>query len=430
MTVDIYFHPKKYKDGQQPVMLRFSALKKSFYKVLFRAYPEDWDAERKLIKKTHSASKYLNSLIMQELSAATLRLAEQRARGSVLPNDVLGKETPQGEGSNIHDQTIDFLANQYLEDLEPSVRYQTYKARKSSLLSAIEPVSKVKVREFEKSHLNEIVTYLRGIGNKGNTIHGKIKRVNGMLSWAEDKYHINLKFPKTQIVREPVYKEALDLLEIQSIENLEIQGTGRKFDTKNIFLTQFYLHGSRISDVLLLEKSSIKKNTVELIQRKTGKMVSVDRHEKLNNILRQYEDTEGRFVFSFMEGIEKDENILNLALSTKALNSLESATKKRVEKLRKKIASKIDSTSSLVRRLLSEIAEEAKIKKKIGSHTARHSFATIADRLGVPISQLSAALGHSTINQTQSYIKQYKFHEISKATSIVYRGEAPKGEDS
>ncbi len=54
---------------------------------------------------------------------------------------------------------------------------------------------------------------------------------------------------------------------------------------------------------------------------------------------------------------------------------------------------------------LTEIASICGIEKKLTTHTARHTFATIGLTSGVPIEVVSSWLGHSNINMTRHYAK-------------------------
>ena len=54
---------------------------------------------------------------------------------------------------------------------------------------------------------------------------------------------------------------------------------------------------------------------------------------------------------------------------------------------------------------LGAIKRELGIHKKVTCHVARHSFATNALELGVPIETVSKALGHSSIKTTQIYAR-------------------------
>jgi integrase len=56
-------------------------------------------------------------------------------------------------------------------------------------------------------------------------------------------------------------------------------------------------------------------------------------------------------------------------------------------------------------KILKKMAKECGIEKKVSSHLARHTFATLALTKGVSIESVSKMLGHSNINTTQIYAK-------------------------
>jgi site-specific recombinase XerD len=61
--------------------------------------------------------------------------------------------------------------------------------------------------------------------------------------------------------------------------------------------------------------------------------------------------------------------------------------------------------SIIYNKLLKEVAKECGIEKRMSSHLARHTFATLALTKGVSIESVSKMLGHSNINTTQIYAK-------------------------
>jgi len=56
-----------------------------------------------------------------------------------------------------------------------------------------------------------------------------------------------------------------------------------------------------------------------------------------------------------------------------------------------------------VQQIVKEIAEKAKIKKRVYPHLLRHSVATTLLERGMPIEQIQKFLGHSKLETTQVY---------------------------
>ena len=56
--------------------------------------------------------------------------------------------------------------------------------------------------------------------------------------------------------------------------------------------------------------------------------------------------------------------------------------------------------------------------EKLSSHVSRHSFAYHMLESGATIEEISFALGHATIQQTQGYVKQFPSNYADKAIKV------------
>jgi integrase len=65
------------------------------------------------------------------------------------------------------------------------------------------------------------------------------------------------------------------------------------------------------------------------------------------------------------------------------------------------------------------MAETLKIDGKLTSYVARHSWATIAKDLNVPISVISEGLGHEDIKTTQIYLDSFDDEVLDKANQMI-----------
>jgi len=68
---------------------------------------------------------------------------------------------------------------------------------------------------------------------------------------------------------------------------------------------------------------------------------------------------------------------------------------------------------------LKKIAKSVGIESKLTSYVARHSWATIAKDLNVPISVISEGLGHEDIKTTQIYLDSFDDDVIDKANALI-----------
>lgn len=63
---------------------------------------------------------------------------------------------------------------------------------------------------------------------------------------------------------------------------------------------------------------------------------------------------------------------------------------------------------------LKELARLAKVAKNVTSYVIRHSYATNLKQLGVSTDKISQSMGHSTLEVTNSYLKDFENEDIDK----------------
>ena len=68
---------------------------------------------------------------------------------------------------------------------------------------------------------------------------------------------------------------------------------------------------------------------------------------------------------------------------------------------------------------LKEIQKQCKIQSTLTSYVARHSWATIAKDLNIPISVISEGLGHEDMKTTQIYLDSLDADVIDKANELI-----------
>jgi site-specific recombinase XerD len=81
----------------------------------------------------------------------------------------------------------------------------------------------------------------------------------------------------------------------------------------------------------------------------------------------------------------------------------------------------IVTKTAVINKYLKEIAKMAGIKKKITTHTARHSFADIARQKTDNLYNLSKTLGHSSLKVTEAYLSSFDEKAVDDTLDSVFK---------
>ena len=71
---------------------------------------------------------------------------------------------------------------------------------------------------------------------------------------------------------------------------------------------------------------------------------------------------------------------------------------------------------------LKEIARLAGIEEKLTSYVTRHSYATIADDMGIPLTAISQMLGHEKVSTTQAYLDKLRKSKLDEYQEEIIKG--------
>lgn len=64
----------------------------------------------------------------------------------------------------------------------------------------------------------------------------------------------------------------------------------------------------------------------------------------------------------------------------------------------------------------------AGIEEKLTSYVPRHSYASIADEMGIPVTAISQMLGHEKVSTTQAYLDKLRKSKLDEYQEEVVKG--------
>ena len=155
---------------------------------------------------------------------------------------------------------------------------------------------------------------------------------------------------------------------------------------RDIFIFSYCTRGMAFVDIAYLKKENIQNGMICYARRKTGQLLSVRIEPSIQRIIDRYSSALSPYVFPILTSTD---------------------TKQAYEEYQ--VA--INNHNRLLRRLSKMLPAGCKLT----SYTSRHSWATAARNHNVPISVISAGMGHTSEQTTQIYLTMLENSVIDDA---------------
>lgn len=380
------YKSKKNKSGKSPIYLRITFQGKKFQLSTGQfVLSTEWDRSKQRVKG-NSASAKLANMVLEKLKNKVMKiqtdvfLREGEISFEHLRSALSGNQQPNNTlmvaFQKHNERILSLIGNGYAK-----ASYELYEITKNEVQEFLR--SKLSRQDIPLSELN--IQFIQDLevfyrlekGNQTNTIYKKFQRLNKIVNQAVVHGQINVNPLKAYRVK----KEKKDIVYLTEKELTRIQklntGIQRLEIVKRLFLLSCFT-GLAYNELYRLTEANIEKSSgkitwIKMQRQKTDKWLRIPllpQSEKLIEELKNYTPY--------------------LSKSIGRLDTLKPSKFLPVP------------TNQKVNAYLKEIADLARIDKKLTSHVARKTFATTITLLkGVSIETVSEILGHSSIRTTQ-----------------------------
>ena len=230
-------------------------------------------------------------------------------------------------------------------------------------------------RGLKRNSISFYMRILRAIYNKAAR-HGLVRQ-NSIFN----NVYTGVDVTRKRAVSEDIIHRMLSL-DLRTHKNLNF--------ARDLFLFSFFTRGMAFVDMVYLKNSDIKSDILTYTRHKTGKNLVIKIEPCIRTLIDKYQNQRGNLPYLFP--LLKTEN------PQKSYNQYKSALRVYNNRLKK-------------------ISELMHLSNYISSYTSRHTWATIARDHNVPISIISAAMGHSSERTTQIYLATLDNSLIDNANS-------------
>ena len=228
---------------------------------------------------------------------------------------------------------------------------------------------------------NSIRCYLRTL----NTLLCKAV-AEGLLSNRNLFSRVRLSYVKTT-------KRAISEKELKVIANLKLPEHSTMALARDIFMFSFYMRGMPFVDIAYLRKTDLKNGMWTYCRRKTNQCLMVEWEKAQQKILDRYahQTENGPYLLPI---INKEDGTEYLQYQRMQTN---------------------------INRALKKIGEMAELKMPLTTYVARHTWASVARDMNIPISIISEGMGHNSIKTTQVYLNSIDISRINEANKRIIK---------
>lgn len=388
-TIKIVLQERKFEEGDHPVVLRVvKNRKKKEISLGLRCFENQFENQE--FTKSYSDYEIYNEILLGFRRKAMKIIREFQNEEHDFTLEEFEKKF-RGERKNSNTKTtkvIEFFDKIIAETIEVG-RIETARAYKESRNALFKYAgSKITFNEITPLFLEKFERYLRENGNATGGVAFKMREIRTIYNKAISEKIASLElYPfreyKISKLKPESNKRAISSEKIKKIIDLDLTENPHLIDSLNYFIFSFFTRGMNFVDIMKLKWSDIKDGRISYTRSKTKVPFNIEILEPVQKILDYYKNKSDKTDYVF------------------PIRNKNEMTPIQIEYRKKKILQKTNKD-------LKEIAKLIGIKEQLTTYVARHSFATILKKKGSSIEKLSELMGHSSVNVTMTYLKEFE----------------------
>ena len=325
--------------------------------------PDEWDKRTCKVKKRPDKDA-LNNFLMDRLGFFNRMLMQAQCResyrGDMSAIELREAIMREAEPKDTRTKLADVFDRYKSRDMRDNTK-RGYEATWKLLTRFDKGVEKIKLEEVNRDWLERFISFMSELGLKHNTKTTHLRHLSAVFNYAIDcELTTNFPFRRLDLSMEQTEKRDLKLDELRAIFNADVPFKRRKF--LDAFKLMFFLIGINMHDLYNLTEENIVDGRLEYKRLKTNKNYSIKLQPEALEIINKYKGR--RLLLSFCEE-KSDYRTFGVAINS----------------------------------FLGEM------QKGVTTYYARHTWATLAFKLGISKDTISLALGHSFgVRVTDTYI--------------------------
>lgn len=188
-------------------------------------------------------------------------------------------------------------------------------------------------------------------------------------------------------------KRAVSEEVVAELYRLKLPENSRLAFARDLFIFSYCTRGMAFVDMAYLKRSNRQNGSICYVRRKTGQLLSIKIEPTIRQIIDRHACTDTPYLFPILHATTARECYEEYRMALNEYN-----------------------------RLLKQLSALLSVECLLTSYTSRHSWATAARNHHVPISVISAGMGHTSEQTTQIYLALLENSIIDQANKSIIGG--------
>lgn len=382
------YKSKTLSNGEHPLMLCVCKDKQRKYQSLgISVGARYWNFKENKLKADCPEYARIQLIIDSEIGKIKRKALDNRLEGKEFTATTLLEKSEKPPIKTVGELYLQFIENLRREN---RVRYAgMYQVSYNSFVKFNKHLD-IPFLDIDIAWLKRYEQWMKAHNFAINTIGTRLRHLRVIFNQAIDMKLITTdSYPfrayKVAKVSQQTAKRALSKEDIVNIINYK--GKSKlEILAVDVFAFSYFTAGINFIDIALLKSENIMDNRIIYYRHKTKKRIIVPLQQKAIELIEKYHG--GAYLFPILSEYHKTE----------------------IQK-----ADRLHKVLSKVNKYLKRIGEELKLPISLTTYVARHSYATVLKRSGVPTSIISESLGHSTERITQVYLDSFGNEQMNEA---------------
>lgn len=247
---------------------------------------------------------------------------------------------------------------------------------------------------FTEPLVEEYSAYLMQRGVVRNTVSFYMRNLRAVYNKAVRQRLTEQCFPFSGVYTgiDHTRKRAVDERLIGRLRNLDLSASAALALARDLFIFSYCTRGMAFVDMAFLRKRDLSGGVIHYVRRKTGQLMTVRLEKCMREIIRRYEwrTRSTPYVFPLLTAEEPGRAYAQYQVALNYYN-----------------------------RQLKRLSQRLGFEGSLSSYTSRHSWATAARNHRIPITVISAGMGHTSEHTTRIYLSSLESSVIDCANRKI-----------